>query len=194
MHSNVLNIYSLIKPKSIWAELPVLLGFNVLLIASSYLVINLPFSPVPITAQTFAVLFIAMTLGRVRGSAVVLAYLLEGIAGVPVFAGGAFGFSVIMGTTGGYLIGFLIAAYLVGYLADIGFDRTYTKSLIAMTLGTAVIFFFGLLGLSRFGFAESLGALLAIGFTPYLPGAIVKIALASVLLPSIWKKIESKTD
>jgi len=95
---------------------------------------------IPITGQTFGVLLVAMALGRVRGSAVVLAYLAEGAAGLPVFAGGAAGIGVLAGPTGGYLIGFLLAAYLTGWLADHGWDRGYFKSAAAMLAGNVVLF------------------------------------------------------
>ncbi len=193
MQASAINIYSVIKPRSILAELPVLLSFNLLLVATSYISIDLPFSPVPITGQTFGVLLIGMLLGKVRGTAVVMAYLLEGIAGLPVFAGGQAGIVALVGPTGGYLIGFLVAAYCVGALADKQFDRSYLKSVLAMTLGTGIIFFFGLLGLSRFGLASNLTVLLDLGFIPFIPGAILKIGLASVILPSIWKKIGKTT-
>jgi biotin transport system substrate-specific component len=184
-----LTVYDLIKPSSRWLELPVLLSFNLLLVASAYLAINLPFSPVPITGQTLGVLLVAMALGRTRGTAVVLAYLAEGAAGLPVFAGGKAGVAALMGPTGGYLIGFLAAAWIVGTLADKGWDRGYVKSVMAMTLGTAIIFVCGLTQLSLFVPGETL---LAMGLYPFVPGAAIKIAVASVLLPSIWKFIGSK--
>ena len=181
MNTNNTAVYNLIKPSKIVTELPYLITFNILLAACSYISINLPFSPVPITGQTFGVLLIAMTLGKVRGTAVVGAYLMEGAAGLPVFAGGSAGLIKFMGPTGGYLIGFLAAAYLVGSLADRGWDKSYLKSIIAMVLGTAVIFILGLLWLNAYVPFE---ALLTMGLFPFLPGAIIKIGLASAILPS----------
>lgn len=180
--------YSLIQPKTRWMEVPLLLGLNLVLVASAYLSISLPFSPVPITGQTFGVLLIAMALGRVRGTAVVLAYLLEGAAGLPVFAGGSAGVAVIAGPTGGYLLGFVVAAWTVGYLADHAWDRTVVRSVAAMSIGTAIIFICGLAWLARFVPAD---ALLTAGLTPFIPGALVKIALASVLLPAIWRFVRT---
>ena len=177
-------IPSLIKAHSRWLELPVLLTFNMLLVASSYLAITVPFSPVPITGQTFGVLLVAMALGRIRGTAVVLAYLAEGAAGLPVFAGGSAGIGTFVGPTGGYLVGFAAAAWVVGWLAERGWDRSYLRSIIAMTVGTAIIFALGLIQLSLY--LPSAG-LAAAGLTPFLPGAAIKISLAAVLLPSIWK-------
>lgn len=184
MQAQTLSIYSLVKPKSWWMEIPVLLGFNILLAATAYISINLPFSPVPITGQTFGVLLIAMALGRTRGVGLVTAYLIEGAMGLPVFAGGAAGPQVLIGPTGGYLFGFLGAAYLVGALADRGWDRNLVKSVTAMTLGTAVIFTTGLAQLSLF---VPMNLLATAGLIPYLPGAVVKIAVAAAILPAVWK-------
>lgn len=176
--------YGLIRPKAWWLELPILLGFNLVLVASAYIAINLPFSPVPITGQTFGVLLVAMALGRVRGTAVVTAYLLEGLAGLPVFANGSAGPGVFAGPTAGYLLGFVVAAALVGWLADRGWDKSFGLSVAAMTLGTAVIFIAGLSWLTQFVPGE---LLLSAGVTPFLPGAVLKIALASLILPSLWR-------
>lgn len=176
--------YSLIRPTSRWMEIPILLGFNLLLAGLAQLAINLPFSPVPITGQTLGVMLIAITLGRVRGVAVVSAYILEGILGLPVFANGMAGAAVLFGPTGGYLIGFVVAAWIIGTLADRGWDRSFVRSFAAMTIGTVVILVCGLLWLSRFVEGETL---LAVGLIPFIPGALVKLAIASLALPSIWK-------
>lgn len=103
---------------------------------------------------------------------------------MPVFAGGSAGLAKLFGPTGGYLLGFLLSAYIVGYLADKGWDKSYSKTLIAMIFGTAIIFMAGLTQLSFFVPANSL---IAMGFTPFLPGAILKIAIASLILPTVWK-------
>jgi biotin transport system substrate-specific component len=186
-NSHALTVYDLIKPSSTWMEIPLLIGFNLVLVASAYLAVHLPFSPVPVTAQTFGVLLVAMALGRVRGTAVVLAYLAEGAAGLPVFAGGKAGMVALAGPTGGYLLGFLAAAFIVGSMADRGWDKGFLKSTMAMTIGTALIFVCGLTQLSLFVPIASLGAM---GFYPFIPGALIKIAIAAVILPSIWKFIK----
>lgn len=186
MRTNIhaVTVYDLLRPSSRWLEVPLLLSFNLLLVGCAYLSFNLPFSPVPITAQTFGVLLVAMALGRVRGCAVVLAYLAEGAAGLPVFAGGKAGLVALAGPTGGYLIGFLVATVLIGWLADRGWDKGYLKSVAAMTLGTTAIFVSGLTQLALFVPAASVPAL---GFWPFVPGAIIKISLAAIVLPSVWK-------
>ncbi len=184
-----ITIFDLVKPSSLWMEIPILIGFNLILVGCAYLTINLPFSPVPITGQTFGVLLVAMALGRVRGSGVVLAYLAEGAAGLPVFAGGAAGAGVLVGPTGGYLVGFLAAAYVTGWMADLGWDRGYIKSTVAMLGGTLIIFACGLAQLSVFVPA---GVVLTMGLYPFIAGGVVKIAAAAIVLPSIWKFINRK--
>jgi biotin transport system substrate-specific component len=180
-------IYShVVRATSRWVEIPILIGFNLLLVASAYISINLPFSPVPITGQTFGILLIAMTLGRVRATAVVVAYLLEGAAGLPVFAGGAFGAQHLVGPTGGYLLGFLGAAFVVGALADKGWDRSYVRSIISITLGHAIVFACGLVWLAQFVPTEGL---LAAGLTPFLIGTAIKTGLAAMCLPTAWRLI-----
>jgi len=184
MTTNTATVYSLIKPASRLADAAILLAFNALLVLTSYIAINVPFSPVPITGQTFGVLLVAMALGRVRGTAVVLAYLAEGAMGLPVFAGGTAGFIKFMGPTGGYLIGFAVTAYVVGYLADCGWDRRYVTSLAAMLVGTILIFVCGLIWLATLVPTDMI---LTMGLYPFIPGALIKLALASVILPSVWK-------
>lgn len=183
------TVYALIRPNAWWMEIPLLVGFNLLLVVCAYVSITVPFSPVPITGQTFGVLLVAMALGRMRGTAVVLAYLIEGVAGLPVFAGGAAGFAVLAGPTGGYLLGFLVAAWVVGTLADRGWDKGFGKSVATMAIGTAVIFCGGLAWLGNFVPVEGL---LAAGLVPFIPGAVLKIALASMILPSVWRFIRTE--
>jgi biotin transport system substrate-specific component len=157
-----------------------------LMALSAQLSVNLPFSPVPVTGQTFGVLLVAAALGRIRGTLAVIAYLIEGFSGLPVFAGGAAGFFYAFGPTGGYLLGFIPAAFIVGYLADKGWDHNVYRTAVAMLMGTAVMFFFGLLRLSNFvGFDH----ILVMGLYPFVIGDLIKIAAAAILLPSVRKFI-----
>ncbi|UCF00428.1 MAG: biotin transporter BioY [Planctomycetota bacterium] len=151
----------------------------------------LPISPVPVTLQTFAVLMIGAVLGPRRGSLCVLAYIIEGAAGLPVFAAGA-GLAVLSGPTGGYLVGFLAAAYITGYLAKKGWDRQVGTTVLAMLLGNLSIYAFGLFWLSCLIGAKKA---LVVGLYPFIVGDCLKIALAAVVLPSGWKllrKVNSK--
>jgi len=146
--------------------------------------IEIPLKPVPITGQTFGVLFIAAVLGAKRGVSAIMTYLTAGAAGLPVFAGGSAGIQVFAGPTAGYLIGFVFAAYLVGYLSERGWDQKFWTAVASMTLGTILIFFFGMIGLVRFTGVEQVFQL---GVLPFLPGAVIKIGLAAILLPSSRK-------
>ena len=144
----------------------------------------LPFSPVPVTGQTFAVLMIAALLGTRRGCLAVLAYIIEGAAGLPVFAVGA-GSAVLLGPTGGYLFGFIPAAYITGRFAEKGWDRRIGTTVLAMVLGNLAIYTFGLFWLCCLtGFSA---IVLTLGLYPFIVGDLVKIILAAILLPSCWK-------
>jgi len=145
-----------------------------------------PFGPVPITGQTFAVLMIGALLGAKRGSLAVLAYLAQGLAGLPVFAVLS-GPMALIGPTGGYLIGFVPAAYLTGLLAERGWDRRIGTTVLAMALGNVVIYAFGLLWLCcLIGVSK---VVLTTGLLPFIGGDLLKIVLAAILLPSAWKLI-----
>ncbi len=148
--------------------------------------IPLPFTPVPLTGQTFAVLVIGAVLGSSRGVTSLLLYLLLGLVGLPVFAGGSHGLAVLTGPTGGYLVGFLLAAYLIGKLAARQLDRRILTALLAFLAGMAVIYICGVAWLSLFlGFK---GAILG-GLVPFLIGDAIKLAAAGLVLPAAWKLV-----
>lgn len=152
--------------------------------------INVPFYPVPVTMQTLAVLVIGMAFGWRLGSATVILYLAQGAMGLPVFAGTpekGIGLAYMAGPTGGYLVGFVLAAALVGYLAERGWDRSYLMTGIAQFLGTVMLFVPGLVWLGiLFGWDQPI---LEWGFYPFIYGAILKIALGTALMPSLWKLV-----
>jgi len=175
----------LLAEMSLMRTLGYMLLFNLLLVASSYIEMPLPFSPVPITAQSIAVLACGLFLGPVRGMATVMAYLLEGGLGLPVFAGGASGIVRIFGPTGGYLIGFVPAAGMVGYLSEQLRSITYGKLTAVLLVGKIMIFVPGLIMLSLF---VPKGSLLAMGLYPFIPGIIVKIAVTATALTG-YKRI-----
>lgn len=146
-----------------------------LLAISAQISINLPFSPVPVTAQTLVILLIGYLLGKNRGSAAVIAYLVQGAAGLPFFANGRSGISVLAGPTGGYLVGFLAAVYVVGLLSELGIKRSLLQRAGILILGNLFIYGFGLLWLARFvGESQAL----KVGFLPFLSGDLLKIAFA----------------
>ncbi len=162
-----------------------------LIIAGSLLIglcahvkVLLPFSPVPVTGQTFAVLIIGALLGGHRGCLAVFAYIIEGAAGLPVFALGA-GPAVLLGPTGGYLFGFIPAVYITGRLAEKGWDRRIGTTILAMVFGNLVIYTFGLFWLCCLTGFNTI--VLSMGLYPFIVGDLVKIVLAAILLPSGWK-------
>lgn len=167
------------------------LVYNVMLIVAgsalitlgAYAQIRLPFSIVPVTGQTLAVLLIAALLGSRLGVAAVLAYLVQGGSGLPVFAGGAAGMAWMVGPTGGYLAGFVLAAFVTGLLAERGWDRRFGTAVVAMLIGNVMIYLVALPWLALF--IGPVGAVTQ-GLLPFVPGAAVKIVLAGLLLPSGW--------
>ncbi|BCX18840.1 MAG: biotin transporter BioY [Geminicoccaceae bacterium] len=166
----------------------------VLIVAGSLLLtlsakVQVPFWPVPMTMQTFVVLLLGATYGSTLGAATVLAYLAQGAVGLPVFAKGG-GLAYMMGPTGGYLLGFLVAAWLVGKLAERGLDRRVPTALGLFLLGDLVIFAFGVSWLaSLIGLEKAWAA----GVVPFLPAEALKIALAMALLPLAWRLGERRS-
>ena len=143
---------------------------------------------VPITMQTLAVLLSGALLGSKRGALSQLTYLSIGLAGLPWFARGG-GMAYIMSPTFGYIIGFVLAAYLVGYLAEKGLDRSLKTAILALLIGNIILYIPGLLWLGKFvGF----GKVLAVGFYPFIPGDLLKILLAGTILPISWKFIRDE--
>lgn len=138
--------------------------------------------PVPITGQTFGVLLLGAAYGALRGGAALGLYLALGAAGLPIFQGGSSGFS---GATAGYLVGFWLAAVLVGYLAQRGWDRRPLTCALAMLLGNALIYLPGLAWLRAF--APDWPTTLQWGLLPFIAGDLVKLALAALLLPGAWR-------
>ena len=146
--------------------------------------IPLGFTPVPITGQTFAVLLVGAALGSRRGAAAMLLYLIAG-SWLPFYAGGASGF-VWSIASGGYIVGFIPAAYVVGWLAERGWDRK-VWILVAMLAGNIILYLPGLLWLSRFVLPEwACGNTLNCGLYPFILGDLIKLYVASLLLPGGW--------
>jgi len=142
--------------------------------------IVIPLYPVPLTGQTLGILLTAGLLGRKKGILAVSTYILLGTVGMPFFAGGDFGLARLAGPTGGYLIGFLAAAYIVGMMSDRGMFRSFKTSIFAMIAGNAVIYIFGVLWLSNFTGWENV---LSAGVYPFIPGDMIKILIAGSLVP-----------
>ena len=150
--------------------------------------IPLPWTPVPITGQTLGVLLVGAALGWRRGAAALGLYLAEGAAGLPVFAGGGAGVAHLLGPTGGYLWSFPLAAGLVGWLAERGWDRRIWTAAIAMGLGEVVVYAVGIPWLAQFTGWERVWMA---GFWPFLPGAVIKLGVAAAALPFAWRLVGS---
>jgi biotin transport system substrate-specific component len=148
----------------------------------------LPFTPVPITGQTFAVLLVGASLGTIRGLASLVLYVGLGIAGAPIYADHAHGWSVVTSASGGYLVGFALAAALVGYLAEHHWDRRFSSSIGAMLTGNVVIYLVGLPWLAVV-LDTNLEKTLEYGLYPFIPGDVFKLYLAAILLPGAWRLV-----
>jgi biotin transport system substrate-specific component len=149
--------------------------------------IPLPFTPIPITGQTFAVLLVGASLGSRRGAASLGLFLLLGLSGLPFFAGGAGGISVLLGPTGGFLIGFILAAWLVGLLAGRGLDRRIPSAVLSFLAGELVIYLCGVAWLS---FYLGIPGAIAAGFLPFVIGDAIKLAAAGLVLPAAWALVK----
>ena len=148
--------------------------------------ILVPGIPVPFTGQTFGVLLAAGALGFKRGLAASALYLLLGTIGIPVFAGGASGSAWLLGATGGYLVGFVIASAIVGRLAELGWDRNVFGAVGAMVVGSLAIYAIGVPWLAVSAFGGDLQQGVAKGMVPFLIWDGVKLALAAVAFPAAW--------
>jgi len=169
------------KTLALVKDIILILIFTLLTAISAKLKIEI--GTVPITGQTFAVLLSGALLGSKRGVLAQIFYLLGGLAGIPWFSRGG-GISYLMSPTFGYIIGFVLAAFVVGFLCERGFDRKIDSAILAMFLGNVLIYFPGLLWLSKFvGF----GKVLEIGLYPFIIGDIIKLFLAALILPLGWK-------
>ncbi len=175
---------ALIAPLDWTRSVALVVAFSLLVALSAQVVIPLPFTPVPITGQTFAVLLAGALLGSRLGSLAMLAYLVEGALGLPFFRQGNGGLAYLFLTpTAGYLLSYPLAAFVTGWLAERGWDRRVPTAALAMALGSAVILLCGWVWLARF---TSPSQAFVAGVAPFIPGDLIKIALAAALLPAGW--------
>jgi biotin transport system substrate-specific component len=169
-------------------DLGLIVAGSLLMAALAQVSIPLPFTPVPITGQTFGVLLIGAAFGSKRGAASMLLYILEGALGLPFFAGGASGWHVIVGATAGYLTGFIVAAYVIGLLAERGLERTVRTSFVPFLVGTLTIYLFGVAWLAVV--LGSFGKAIVAGLLPFLVGDVIKLILAALALPAAWRVVK----
>ena len=160
-------------------------GFALLTALFAQITIRLPFTPVPITGQTFAVLLSGAALGMWAGGASQILYLLLGLF-FPFYANGASGTEALFGATGGYLFGFVVAAALVGKLAERHHDRRVISAVTAFLTGSLLIYFFGVIGLMATADMDLLTAV-ELGVVPFILGDIIKAYAAGLLLPAAWR-------
>lgn len=174
---------ALFPSASLVRNVVLVLGFVALIALAARIRIYTPWTPVPITGQTFAVLLTGAALGSRLGTISLLTYLAIGIVGIPVFASGNSGWDYATGGTGGYLVGFLLAAAAVGWLSERGWDRRYVVA--ALLVGNVLVYVPGLLWLGVGGFIPW-NQVLAKGLYPFIAGDLVKLTLAALVLPSAW--------
>jgi biotin transport system substrate-specific component len=162
-----------------------ILAGALLIYLTALISIPVPGSPVPVTGQTFGVLLVGGALGFKRGLAAVALYVLLGLVGLPFFAEGKGGLQVILGASGGYLIGFVIAGSLIGRLAELGWDRNLLGAVGAMLIGNVLIYVIGLPWLAVVtGWDAS--KTLKLGLEPFIVGDVLKLVLAAIVFPAAW--------
>jgi biotin transport system substrate-specific component len=173
-------------PRTRVSALAMVVGFALLTALLAQVRVPLPFTPVPVTGQTFAVMLAGAALGWRLGVASQGLYVALGALGLPFYAGGNSGWEYATGATGGYLIGFVAAAFVVGHLAERHQDRTVATAVPAFLTGTVIIYLFGV---SWLAWRLGVGAVEAmqLGMVPFVVGDLIKVVLAGVALPAAWR-------
>ena len=180
-------ITAAVLPRSTATSIVLVVGFALLTALAAQVVIPLPFTPVPITGQTFAVLLSGAALGSRLGATSQALYWGLGAAGLPFYTQASGGWEAATGATAGYLVGFIVAAYVVGLLAERRQDRNVATAIPAFLTGSVIIYAFGVTWLwySVAAFTTADQAIAA-GLTPFIIGDVIKIALAGIALPAAW--------
>ncbi|WP_168627256.1 biotin transporter BioY [Cryobacterium sp. BB307] len=160
-------------------------------LTSIFAQLSVPLWPVPITGQTLAVLLVGSALGAVRGALSMVLYMALGIAGLPVFSDSTSGFAAVAGPTGGYIVGFIFAAALTGWIAQRSWDRKVLRALLSFLAGTVVTFVFGLPWLA-FALGLDLQTTLEAGLYPFILSGVIKAAIAAGVITLGWRFIERK--
>lgn len=176
-------------PHSVVADVALVVGAAIFVGLLAQANIHLGFTPVPITGQTLGVLLAGSALGWRRGSLSMALYVVAGMIGVPWYSGHAHGWTAATGATGGYLLGFIVAAGLCGFLAQQGNDRKVLPAMGSMVIGNVVIYAFGVTWLAHY-LHVSLSKAITLGMTPFLLGDFIKIILAALILPASWKLVD----
>jgi biotin transport system substrate-specific component len=177
---------TLVPHQDILTDVLFVLAGTALVAGAAQISITLSSTPVPITGQTFAVLLVGAALGTVRGFASLLLYLVVGIAGAPIYADHHHGWSQVTSASGGYLVGFVVAAAVTGFLAEHRWDRRFSSSISLMLTGNVIIYLVGLPWLAVV-LNTNLEKTFEAGLYYFVPGDILKLYLAAALLPAAWK-------
>ena len=194
MSSSATSLRSSLMPRTTALANAVLVVSGVFALAIlAQIAIPVPGSPVPVTGQTLGVLLIGTAYGSTLGVTTFALYLLAGIAGAPVFANSGFGIDRVIGATGGYLIGMLVATYVVGQLARLRLDQKFLTALPSMLIGTVITFSFGLMWLQQYTGKDWAWTINA-GLTPFIVGEVLKIAIAGTSLPILWRLVNRKNS
>jgi biotin transport system substrate-specific component len=194
MSLSATSLRSSLIPRSTALSNAVLVVSGVLgLAALAQIAIPVPGSPVPVTGQTLGVLILGTTYGSTLGVTTFAMYILAGIAGAPVFANSGHGLERIVGATGGYLIGMLVATFVLGQLARYRLDQKFVTALPSMLIGTVITFSFGLVWLHQYT-GQSWSWTVNAGLTPFILGEVLKIAIAGTSLPAIWRVVNRKNS
>ena len=180
--SNIVKIEA--KEKETFKNILLVLGGVAFLSIMSQVLIPLPYTPVPISLGTFGVTLMALLYGRKLGTATIFSYVAAGSLGAPIFAGGKAG--SLFSPTGGYILGYIAATIILGYLADRGVTKSYVKTILSLMLSSAIILTLGSLVLSLFVPGKNA---FMIGVLPFLPGDALKSTTTTLLLPTLWKFI-----
>ncbi|HEY7691817.1 MAG TPA: biotin transporter BioY [Gaiellaceae bacterium] len=190
MNSNAATLRVAVFPRSgLLTDVLLVLAGTGLIAAAAQLSVKLPFTPVPITGQTFAVILVGASVGSLRGTASALLYLWLGVAGAPIYAHHDSGWDVITSASGGYIVGFVLAAAAAGLLAEHGWDRRFSSSIGAMLTGNVIIYLVGLPWLAVV-LGTNLEKTLEYGLYPFVPGDMFKLYLAAAVLPTAWRLVD----
>ena len=191
MKLNILSNNSKIKSKEkeFLKSIFLLLSGVIFLSIMSQLIIPLYFTPVPISLGSFGIMLVALLYGRKLGTATVISYVAAGSLGAPIFAG--FKAGSLFSPTGGYIIGYIVAAVILGYLSDKGIAKSYVKTFLSLLLVSVIIFILGALVLMLF---VPIKNVFMAGVLPFIPGDMIKAIVATLLFPRLWKFIKKNKN
>ena len=191
MKLNILSNNSKIKSKEkeFLKSIFLVLSGVIFLSIMSQLIIPLYFTPVPISLGSFGIILVALLYGRKLGTATVISYVAAGSLGAPIFAG--FKAGSLFSPTGGYIIGYIVATVILGYLSDKGIAKSYVKTFLSLLLVSVIIFILGALVLMLF---VPIKNVFIAGVFPFIPGDMIKVIVATLLFPRLWKFIKKNKN